>query len=180
MLFFASSCIWIVLPKLLDCRSSLLRYNLVVLSPVWLSYFISYHKLTQSNWFTPGRYIFYLWRKVISLHWCLIPDDVIFFTPSSTKSIFANCGGQRKFTPYVIIWIQEPITIDLPSSGEGGGVTCICRNTGMCHYFGYFLWGAPGSLGIFLGCSRIFEYHLFSEIYLFRNHPYFGYWFGYY
>ena len=27
------------------------------------------------------------------------------------------------------------------------GVTCICRDTGMSHYFGYFL-----------GCSRIFGY----------------------
>ena len=30
----------------------------------------------------------------------------------------------------------------------GGGVTCICRDTGMCHYFGYFLGVAPGFLGI--------------------------------
>ena len=32
------------------------------------------------------------------------------------------------------------------SRGGGGGVTCICCDTGMCHYFGYF----------FGGCSRIF------------------------
>ena len=49
------------------------------------------------------------------------------------------------------------------SRGGGGGVTCICRDTGMCHYFGYF-WGGPGFLSIFLDCSRIFGYHFFGEI----------------
>ena len=34
----------------------------------------------------------------------------------------------------------------------GEGVTCICRNTGMCHYFGYF----------FGGCSRIIGYHFLA------------------
>ena len=33
-------------------------------------------------------------------------------------------------------------------NSRGGGVTCICRDMGMCHYFGYF----------FGGCSRIFGY----------------------
>ena len=32
----------------------------------------------------------------------------------------------------------------------------ICRDTGMCHYFGYFFWVAPGFLGTVLGYSRIF------------------------
>ena len=43
--------------------------------------------------------------------------------------------------------------------GGGGGVTCICRDTGMCHYFGYFFRVAPGFLGNFLGYSLSFGYH---------------------
>ena len=39
------------------------------------------------------------------------------------------------------------------------GLTCICRDKGMCHYFGYFLGVASGLLGTFLGYSRIFGYH---------------------
>ena len=51
------------------------------------------------------------------------------------------------------------------------GVTCICRDTGMCHYFGYFFLVAARFLGIFLailgfwvsclGYSRIFGYRFF-------------------
>ena len=50
----------------------------------------------------------------------------------------------------------------LNSSGGGGGLTCICRDTGMCHYVGYFFWAAPGFLGTFLGYSRIFGYHFLA------------------
>ena len=49
------------------------------------------------------------------------------------------------------------------SGGGGGGVTCICRDTEMCHYFGYFFGGAPGFLGIYLDCSWIFECHFFVK-----------------
>ena len=51
----------------------------------------------------------------------------------------------------------EAETLDF-SLREGGGVTCICHDTGMCHYFGYF----------FGGCSRIFGYHfwLFPDIWV--------------
>ena len=44
----------------------------------------------------------------------------------------------------------------------GGGVTCICRDMGMCHYFGYFSGVALGFLGIFLGYSRILGYHFLA------------------
>ena len=37
---------------------------------------------------------------------------------------------------------------------RGWGVTCICCNTGMCHYFGYFFGVAPGFLGTFLAIPR--------------------------
>ena len=50
------------------------------------------------------------------------------------------------------------------------GVTCICRDTGMCHYFGYFFGVAPGFLSTFLGCSRIFGYHFFGYSRIFRFH----------
>ena len=46
--------------------------------------------------------------------------------------------------------------------GGGGGLTCICRDTGMCHNFGYFFGVAPGFLGTFLGYSRIFGYHFLA------------------
>ena len=73
----------------------------------------------------------------------------------------------------------------LKPRGGGGGVTCICRNMGMCHYFWYFFGVAPGFLGTFLGYSRIFGCHCFgySRIFgylflvkfnFFRNNPDFG------
>ena len=52
----------------------------------------------------------------------------------------------------------------------GGGVTCICCDTGMCHYFGYFFGAAPGFLGTFLGYSRIFGYHFFGYSRIFGYH----------
>ena len=52
----------------------------------------------------------------------------------------------------------------------GGGVTCICRDTGMCHYFGYFFGVAPGFLGTFLGYSRIFGYHFSGYSWIFGYH----------
>ena len=73
-----------------------------------------------------------------------------------------------------------------PGLGGGGGrgVTCICRDTGMCHYFGYFFGVAPGFLGTFLGYSRIFGYHfwLFPDFWVpflikfdfFKDNPDFG------
>ena len=67
--------------------------------------------------------------------------------------------------------------------GRGGGeVTCICRDTGMCHYFGYFFGVAPGFLGTFFGLfpdfwvsffgySRIFGYHFLVKFDFFKNNP---------
>ena len=60
----------------------------------------------------------------------------------------------------------------IPRGGGGGGgrVTCICRDTGMCHYFGYLFWG----------CSRIFGYlfGLFPDFWVkfdfFKNNSDFG------
>ena len=54
------------------------------------------------------------------------------------------------------------------------GGTCICRDTGMCHYFGYFFGVASGFLGTFLGYSRIFGYHFLVEFDFFQNNPDFG------
>ena len=51
------------------------------------------------------------------------------------------------------------------------GVTCICHDTGMCHYFGYFLGVAPGFLGIIFGYSEIFGYHLLVKFDFFKNNP---------
>ena len=43
---------------------------------------------------------------------------------------------------------------------EGSNDThLICRDMGMCHYFGYFL-GCPGFWGTILGYSRILGYHV--------------------
>ena len=38
-------------------------------------------------------------------------------------------------------------------SGGGGGLTCVCCDMGMCHYFVYFSGGAPGFLGIIFFCK---------------------------
>ena len=46
----------------------------------------------------------------------------------------------------------------------GGGVTCIRRDTGMCHYFGYFLGVAPGFLGTFFGLFLDFWVPFFDKI----------------
>ena len=43
-------------------------------------------------------------------------------------------------------------------------MTCICRDMGMCHYFGYF----------FGGCSRIFGYHVSVKFDFFKSNPDFG------
>ena len=60
-------------------------------------------------------------------------------------------------------------------AGPGGGVTCICRDTGMCHYFGYFLglfpdfwvpfWAIPRFLGlIFFWLLQDFWVSFFGKI----------------
>ena len=56
----------------------------------------------------------------------------------------------------------------------GGGVTWICRDTGMCHYFGYFLGYSRIFWYHFFGYSRIFGYHFLVKFDFFRNNPDFG------
>ena len=67
----------------------------------------------------------------------------------------------------------------------GRGVTCICRDMGMCHYFGYFFGGCSQIFGYlfglfpdfwvsFFGYSRIFGYHFLVKFDLFKNNPDFG------
>ena len=46
-------------------------------------------------------------------------------------------------------------SLSLPFGGTPGGLTSICRDTGMCHYFGYFFWVNPRFFGTFLGYSQI-------------------------
>ena len=65
-------------------------------------------------------------------------------------------------------------------------LTYICRDTGMCHYFGYFFFGCSRIFGYlfglfsdlwvsFFGYSRIFEYHFFFVKFdFFKNNPGFG------
>ena len=71
------------------------------------------------------------------------------------------------------------------SRGGGGAVTCICRDTGMCHYFGYFFGGCSWIFGYlfglfpefwvpFFGYSRIFGYHFLVKFDFFLNNPDFG------
>ena len=65
------------------------------------------------------------------------------------------------------------------------GVTCICRDTGMCHYFGYFFGGRSPILGYlfglfsdfrvsFFGYSRILGHHFSVKFDFFKNNPDFG------
>ena len=67
--------------------------------------------------------------------------------------------GKRKFSQLVCCVTFSP-------GGGGKGVTWICCDTGMCHYFGYIFggrsrifgylfWAIPGFLGIIFGYSRI-------------------------
>ena len=60
------------------------------------------------------------------------------------------------------------------------GVTSICCDTGMCHYFGYFLGGCSRIFGYlyglfpnfwvsFFGYSRIFGYHFLVKFDFFQN-----------
>ena len=60
------------------------------------------------------------------------------------------------------------------------GVNLHMSRCGMCHYFGYFFWVAPGFLGTFLGYSRIFGYHFLVKFDFFKNNPDFWYWFWYF
>ena len=52
----------------------------------------------------------------------------------------------------------------LGGGGGGGGGTCICRDTGMCHYSGYFS-GCSRIFGYLFGLFRIFGHHFFGEIF---------------
>ena len=45
---------------------------------------------------------------------------------------------------------------------RGGGLTCICHDTGMCHYFGYIFGLLLDFWAPFLGYSRIFGYHILA------------------
>ena len=47
--------------------------------------------------------------------------------------------------------------------GGGGGVTCICRDTGMCHYFGYFF-GLLPDFGVLFGLFPDFWVSFFGKI----------------
>ena len=61
-----------------------------------------------------------------------------------------------------------------------GGVTCICHDTGMCHYFGYFIgllpdfwvpfWAIPVFFGIiFLVIPRFLGVVFFVKFDFFKN-----------
>ena len=63
----------------------------------------------------------------------------------------------------------------------GGGVTYICRDTRMCHYFGYFfavlpnfwvpLWAIPGFGGTFWAIPGFLGIIFFVKLDFFRNNP---------
>ena len=68
---------------------------------------------------------------------------------------------------------------------EAQGVNCICRDTGMCHYFGYFSGGCSRIFGYllglfsdfwvsFFGYSRIFGYYFLVKFDFFKNNSDFG------
>ena len=73
---------------------------------------------------------------------------------------------------------------------SGGGVTCICRDTGCAIILGTFLGLLPDfwvPFGLFpdfwisfFGYSRIFGYHFLVKLHFFENNPSFGYWFWYF
>ena len=118
------------------------------------------------------------------------------------KSIFSgkfkaieNCMESSSSTECTVVTLwQELITASEQESAveekcsrhfSGGGVTSICRDMGMCHYFGYFFGGCSQSFGYlfglfpdfwvsFFGYSRIFGYHFLVKFDFFKNNPDFG------
>ena len=91
----------------------------------------------------------------------LLCSPVIFILQLWKLSLKNVYSSVTEITGYVVI-----------SGGGGGGGerTCICHDTGICHYFGYFLgvlpdfWVPPRFLGTFLGYSRILGYHFLGKI----------------
>ena len=67
--------------------------------------------------------------------------------------------------------IKDVILLLRESFHDFSGVTYICRDTGMCHYFGDFfgllpdfwvpIWAIPDFWVPIFGCSRIFGHHFF-------------------
>ena len=77
---------------------------------------------------------------------------VVGFEPGSTVPLNHARAGSKNCTVNSYQYVR----------GRGGGVTCICHDMEMCHYFGYFLGVTPEFLGIFFGYSGIFGYHFLS------------------
>ena len=73
----------------------------------------------------------------------IAPQTYIFCCFASTKNEISVVSRSGKNDSFCTL----SCTVQSFSFAGGGGGTCICRDTGMCHYFGYFL-----------GCSRIFGY----------------------
>ena len=85
------------------------------------------------------------------------------------------------FPEYIIYYIARIALVRV----RARGVTCICHDTGMCHYFGYLFWGCSFIFGYlfglfpdfwvsFFGYSRIFGYHFLVKFDFFQNNPDFG------
>ena len=43
-----------------------------------------------------------------------------------------------------VLYMKNKLSDLIDCLGGGGVLTCICRDTRTCHYFGYFFGGAPG------------------------------------
>ena len=90
-----------------------------------------------------------------------------------------NSGLRLSFSIFQTIY-------DSPSRcSGGGGVTCICCDTGMCHYFWVLFVGLlpdfwvrfglfPDFWVSFFGYSPIFGYHFLVKFDFFKNNPDFG------
>ena len=75
-----------------------------------------------------------------------------FLTYESVLECITRYFGRIKLREVKASWVYN----------QGRGVTCICRDMGKCHYFGYLFWVAPGFLGTFLGYSLIFGYYFLA------------------
>ena len=103
-----------------------------------------------------------------------------FFTSDSFVLIVTLILGShliffiRNIRIFVLDLISQGLWELLVSGGGGGVVTCICRDTGMCHYVGYFFgllpdfwvpfWAIPGFLNIIFWLLPDFWVSFFGKI----------------
>ena len=100
------------------------------------------------------------------LHRLTMPSNVFCIKVLKRLAIFVHCfltTVAENCSNSDLLWLR---CIPNPSPR---GVTSICRDTRMCHYFGYFLGGCSRISGYLFDYSRIFGYHYLVKFDFFQN-----------